>query len=208
LALRTNIIWTLTRPAIFNGWTRTACLAAAIAAAAALASCKMHPESSQASPNAAVKKVALGPDEPTKAMPPDLFNDMPMFPGIAVMHVRRPKGSMREILFQTDADFDKLVSFYRQQLGDRGYHVTSSLIMRATRRWSCDFNKSGRQGSITLYPSDNDKSKITVDLIYELPSKANEAMLEPVEKFDVEGPGPLAQQAPSPDKKNEKTKRN
>jgi hypothetical protein len=183
-------------------------LAAVLATAAVFASCKVHPRSSQAPADSAVKKVALGPDEPTKAMPPDLFNDMPMFPGITVLHVRRPKGSMREILFQTDGDFDKLLAFYRQQLGDRNFHVTSSLIMRATRKWSCDFNKRGRQGSITFYPSDNDKSKITIDLIYELPNKANEAMLAPVEKFDVEGPGPVAQQAPSPKEKNEKTKRN
>jgi hypothetical protein len=187
---------------------RITCLAAVLAIAAALASCKTHPQSSQAPENAAVKKVALGPDEPTKALPPDLFKHMPMYPGLTVMHVRRPKGSMREILFQTDADFDKLVAFYHQQLTDNGFHVTSSLIMRAVRKWSCDFNKQGRQGSITFYPSDQDKSKITVDLIYELPSKANEAMLAPVENFDVEGPGPVAQQAPSLNEKNEKTKRN
>jgi hypothetical protein len=183
-------------------------MAAALAAAAILASCKLHPQSAQTPATAAVKKINLGPDEPTKALPPDLFKDMPMYPGLSVMHVRRPKGSMREILFQSDADFDKLVSFYRQQLTDHDFHVTSSLIMRAVRKWSCDFNKRGRQGSITLYPSDHDKSKITVDLIYELPSKANEAMLAPVENFDVEGPGPVAQQAPNPNEKKEKTKRN
>jgi hypothetical protein len=207
LTPRTNN-WTLTRPAIFNGWIRMASLAAALAATVVLASCKVHPESAQAPANSAVKKVALGPDEPTKAMPPDLFHDMPMYPGVVVMHVRRPKGMMREILFQTDAEFDKLVSFYHQQLTDHDYHVTSSLIMRAVRKWSCDFNKRGRLGSITLYPSDHDKSKMTIDLIYELPSKQNQAMLAPVEKFDVEGPGPVAQQAPSPNEKHEKTKRN
>jgi hypothetical protein len=193
---------------MFNGWTRGACLAAALAAALILGSCKLHGGSASNEPSAPIKKVALGPDEPSKAMPPDLFKDMPMYPGIETMHVRRPKGTMREILFQSDADFDKLVAFYKQQFADHGFNVTSSLIMRAVRKWSCDFNKHGRQGSITLYPSDRDKTRMTVDLIYELPSKANEAMLAPIEKFDVEGPGPVAQQAPIPNEKNEKTKRN
>jgi hypothetical protein len=193
---------------MFSGWMRMVCLAAALASTAFVGSCKFHRQSSEAQPQSALKPVALGPDEPTKAIPPDLFKDMPMYPGIRVMHVRRPKGTMREILFQSDADFDKLVAFYRDQLGSNGFHVSSSLIMRAARKWSCDFNKRGRQGSITLYPSDSDKSKITLDLIYELPSKANEAMLEPIEKFDVEGPGPVAQEAPGPNGKNEKTKRN
>ena len=40
-----------------------------------------------------------------------------------------------------------------------------------------------------MYPTDKDKSKMTIDLIYEIPSKTEEAFLEPVEKFDVIGPG-------------------
>jgi hypothetical protein len=48
-----------------------------------------------------------------------------------------------------------------------------------------------------LYPSDQDKSKMTIDVIYELPAHIDESMIEPTEDFDVEGPGPIAQQAPN-----------
>jgi hypothetical protein len=207
LTPRTNN-WTPAGAAIFTAGTRAACFSAILAFATAIAACKSSRTAPQSPTTAAVKPVALGPDEPTKAIPPDLFKSMPMYPGLTVEHVRRPKGTMREILFHSDADFDKLVAFYKEQLAANGFHVTSSLIMRAVRKWSCDFNKHGRQASITLYPSDHDKTKMTVDLIYELPNKSAEAMLAPVEKFDVEGPGPVAQQAPSSDEKNEKTKRN
>jgi hypothetical protein len=193
---------------MFIRTVRMLALAGAIVIAAVFAaSCKTHNQNAgQAKPE--VKKVALGPDEPTKEIPPDLFKDMPMYPGLKILHVRRPKGSMREILMQSDATFDQLVSFYKEKLSQGNYHITSSLIMRARRTWSCDFHKGGRPGSIMLYPSDDDKSKLTVDLIYELPSKADEAMLEPIEKFDVVGPGEVAQQAPNPNEKKEKTKRN
>jgi hypothetical protein len=193
---------------MFNRSARTLALAGATIIAALLAvSCKTHNQNAgQAKPEA--KKVSLGPDEPTNAIPPDLFKDMPMYPGLKVLHVRRPKGSMREILMQSDASFDQLVAFYKEQLSKGDYHITSSLIMRARRTWSCDFHKRGRPASVMLYPSDNDKSKLTVDLIYELPSKVDEAMLEPIEKFDVVGPGEVGQQAPNPNEKKEKTKRN
>lgn len=146
----------------------------------------------------AVKKVALGPDEPYKTLPPDMFKGMPVYPGSTIDHVRRPKGAMREVVFSTDAAMPTLVAYFKEGLKQGNFHITSSLIMPARRTWSCDFHKEGRPGSIMLYPSDADKSKMTIDLIYELPSKVDEAMLEPVEKFDVVGPGEVAQQAPNP----------
>lgn len=193
---------------MFNRWRRGAWLAVVVAATVAFASCKPGAESAREHPAKTVKKVALGPNEPTNALPPDLFKNMPMFPGIKVVHVRRPKGHMREILFETDGDFDKLVSFYKQQLSANGFNITNSLIMRAVRKWSCDFSKKGRLGSFALYPSLHEKSKMVLDLIYELPSKANEAMMAPIEKFDVIGPGPVPEQAAGSVEKNEKTKRN
>ena len=154
----------------------------------------------------AAKPVALGPDEPYKTLPPDIFTGMPIYPSSTIDHVRRPKGAMREVVFSTDATMPALVAYFKEGLKQGNFHITSSLIMPARRTWSCDFHKEGRPGSIMLYPSDNDKSKMTIDLIYEMPSKVDEAMLEPVEKFDVVGPGEVAQQAvPNP---KENTKQN
>lgn len=154
----------------------------------------------------AVKTVALGPDESYKTLPPDMFTGMPIYPNSTIEHVRRPKGSMREVVFSTDAAMPALVAYFKEGLKQGNFHITSSLIMPARRTWSCDFHKEGRPGSIMLYPSDADKSKMTIDLIYEMPSKVDEAMLEPIEKFDVVGPGEVAQQtAPNP---KENTKQN
>jgi hypothetical protein len=144
------------------------------------------------------------PYEPTNAIPHDLFPDMPIYSGARVQHVFRPKGSMRRITFEVKAPFDALVNFYKEQLKKGGFRVNSSLIMRARRAWTCDFNKDGRPGTVAMYPSD-DKTAMIVDLIYALPSKEDDEMREALEKFDVVGPGPFAQRAPNP---NEKTKRN
>ncbi len=145
------------------------------------------------------------PDEPTNALPPDLYKAMPIYPGAAIDHVRKPKGAMREILFISNASMPQMVAYYKDALKKGDFHITSSLIMPARRTWSCDFNYDGRPGSLMLYPSDQDKSKMTIDLIYELPAHMDESMMEPQEKFDIEGPGEMAQQAPNP---TEKEKRN
>jgi hypothetical protein len=58
-----------------------------------------------------------------------------------------------------------------------------------------------------VYPSDQDKTKMTIDLIYELPAHMDESLMEPKEDFDIEGPGEIAQQAPNPTP-GEKDKRN
>ncbi|MGH7925966.1 MAG: hypothetical protein ACREQH_15385 [Candidatus Binatus sp.] len=146
-------------------------------------------------------------DEPSQALPKDLFPSMPIYPGAKIEHVRKPKGAMREILFSSDAQMPKMVAFYKEALKTNDFHTTSSLIMLARRTWSCDFQYNGRPGSLMLYPSDQDKSKMTIDLIYEMPAQVNEALIEPKEEFDVEGPGEIAQQAPNPNP-SEKAKRN
>jgi len=143
-------------------------------------------------------QTATGPtDEPTKALPPDLYKAMPIYPGAVVDHVRKPKGAMREIMFISDAQMPEMVAYYKEQLKKGDFRVTSQLIMPARKTWSCDFNYQGRPGSIMLYPSDQDKSKMTIDVIYELPAHIDESMIEPTEDFDVEGPGQIAQQAPN-----------
>lgn len=170
--------------------------------AASVSACNKTAPPQAAAP--ALKKAALGPDEPYKTMPPDLFKSMPMYPGATVEHVRRPKGAMREIVFSTGASMPQLVAFFKDQLKKKDFVVTSSLIMPARRTWSCDFHKDGRPGNILLYPSDNDKSKMTIDLIYEIPTKVDESMLEPREDFDVVGPGPVGRQAAIPGKNTKK----
>jgi hypothetical protein len=152
--------------------------------------------------------VVKGPtDEPSKEIPKDLFPSMPMYPGIKVEHVRKPKGAMREILLSSDATMQQMVGYYKEELKKNDFHITSSLIMPARRTWSCDFHYNGRPGSIMLYPSDQDKSKMTIDLIYEMPAHIDESLMEPKEDFDIEGPGEMAQQAPNPNP-TEKAKRN
>ena len=145
------------------------------------------------------------PDEPSKALPPDLYKSMPIYPGAKIEHVRKPKGAMREICSAPTRRCPRWSAFYKDELKKADFHITSSLIMPARKTWSCDFNYNGRPGSIMLFPSDQDKSKMTIDLIYELPAHLDESMMEPKEDFDVEGPGEIAQQAPNP---SEKEKRN
>jgi len=145
---------------------------------------------------APVVTVGLGPDEPTKALPPDFDKRMPVYPGAVVEHVRRPRGAMREILFSSDAPIDKLIESYRESLHKAGFEVTSSLKMAARRTWSCDFHRDGQQCGLMIFPSDEDKAHLTIDLIYEMPSKSDEIFTEPEEHFDVVGPGEVAQQPP------------
>ncbi len=137
--------------------------------------------------------VSTGPDEQTKAFPPDLDKNFPIFPGSMVEHVRKPKGAMREVLLSADAPLDKLIQFYKEGLQNSGYQITSALKMAARRTWSCDFHKAGQQASIMLFPADQDKSRMTIDLIYEMPSRETPRPAVPEEKFDIVGPGEIAQ---------------
>ena len=171
-----------------------------------LAACNSAPPPAPVAPPT-VQTSTVAPDEPNQALPKDLFPSMPMYPGIKIDHVRKPKGSMREILFTSDGQMPQMVAFYKENLKKNDFHITSALIMPARRTWSCDFHYNGRPGSIMLYPSDQDKTKMTIDLIYELPAHMDESLMEPKEDFDIEGPGEMAQQAPNPNP-SEKEKRN
>jgi len=153
---------------------------------------------------AAVPTPSKTTDEPSKAIPSDLFKTMPIYPGATVEHVRKPKGAMREIVFQTSGQLNEVVGFYKDELKKADFHITSSLIMPARRTWSCDFHKSGRPATIMLYPADDDKSKLVIDLIYEIPATVDPSMQEEEETFDVIGPGDVAQQAPNSKEKAER----
>jgi hypothetical protein len=193
---------TAERPVLF---TSRLSLAAMVAVCAfVLGACKANPEVAPVAPVVQTPSMTA-PDEPTKALPPDLYKQMPIWPGAKVEHVRKPKGAMREITFSAMGELAPMVAYYKDQLKKNDFHITSSLIMPARKTWSCDFHLNGRPGSVMLFPSDEDKSKMTIDLIYELPAKLDEAMMEPKENFDVVGPGEIAQQAPNP---SEKEKRN
>jgi hypothetical protein len=195
---------TVNLPDLFISTLARAALAGA--AIAMLANCKtpVEPQAPQV-----VQSTMRAPDEVSKALPPDLYKTMPMYPGAVVEHVRKPKGAMREILFSAQGDLPTMVAYYKDALKKNDFHITSSLIMPARKTWSCDFHNRGRPGSIMLFPSDTDKSRMTIDLIYELPAHIDESMMEPREDFDVKGPGEIANQAqnlnPNP---SEKEKRN
>ena len=162
----------------------------------ALTACKSAPVAAPAAP---LPVEMTGPtDEPGNKLPTDLYPSMPIYPGAKVEHVRKPKGAMREIMFSSDAQMQQMVAYYKDELKKNDFHITSSLIMPARKTWSCDFHYNGRPGSIMLYPSDQDKAKMTIDLIYELPAHMDESLMEPKEDFDIEGPGEIAQQAPHP----------
>jgi len=174
---------------------------------AILAGCKTQPVEPKAPPP--VQSSMTAPDEPSKALPPDLYKTMPMYPGAVVEHVRKPKGAMREILFSAQGPMQEMVGYYKDALKKNDFHITSSLIMPARKTWSCDFHYNGRPGSIMLFPSDSDKSRMTIDLIYELPAHLDESLMEPKEDFDVKGPGEIANQAPNLNPNpSEKEKRN
>jgi hypothetical protein len=184
---------------LFIGRLAPAMLPRTILAAAlivGLAACDTPPPAVTAPPPV---PVSTGPsDEPSKAIPPDLYSTMPMYPGQVVEHVRKPKGAMREILFSAPGQMPQMAAFYKDEFKKRDFHVTSSLTMPARKTWSCDFHYNGRPGSIMLYPSDADKSRMTIDIIYEMPAKVDESQMEPKEDFDVIGPGEIANQAPNP----------
>ena len=139
----------------------------------------------------AAPQAAKNPDEPSKEVPSDLFKNMPIYPGAQVVHVRKPKGAMREILFEikTSPPLNQMIDYYKDGLKKGDFRITSTLTMAARKTWSCDFHKDGRPGSVMLYPADADKTSTTVDLIYELPSNMDASLLEQKEVFDVVGPG-------------------
>jgi hypothetical protein len=185
-------------------------LSVSVLMAGALGACRVSGPAKAAHAGSAKKTASASPYETTNQIPSDLFKTMPIYPGSKVVHVRKPKGGMREIVFELNGApaLDKLVSFYKDGLKKNNFIITSSLMLRVRNTWSCDFHKQGRPGNIALYPTGKDKSKMTIDLIYEIPSKSEQAFLAPVEKFDVIGPGrpgTVAQTAPN---ENEKVKRN
>jgi len=200
---------TITAPSMFIRPPRPSAFISMIAAVGfactALQACKTQPKAPVA-PAVDESTVDRNPDEATRDIPSDLFKEMPIYPGATVEHVHKPKGAMREIDFSTSGQLNQLVEFYKDELKKNNFHITSSLIMPARKTWSCDFHKEGRPATIMLYPDDNDKSKMVIDLIYELPAKADAAALQETEEtFDVVGPGEVAQQAVN---SNEKAKRN
>ena len=76
-----------------------------------LASCKSAPQASQTA--AVPEDTRSNPDEPTKSIPPDLFKELPIYPGATVEHVHKPKGAMREIAFSTPAQLNEVVEFFK-----------------------------------------------------------------------------------------------
>jgi hypothetical protein len=192
-------IKTATRALLFI--SRTAAIVAALGGLLVMAGCKPKTAPISYAPPPETSPHA-DKDEPTKEIPPDLYKGMPIYPGATVDHVHKPKGAMREILFSSSAQMPEMVAYYKEELKKNDFRITSSLIMPARKTWSCDFTKDGRPGSVMLFPSDTDKSRMTIDLIYEMPSKAEDLLREPKEDFDVEGPGPVAQKAPNPNTSN------
>jgi hypothetical protein len=187
-------------------FSRALPVALAIVLLGALTAChRAKPETETANPTATP---AGGGDEATNAIPPDLYPGTPIYPGSVVEHVHKPKGDMREIQFKiaNAPPLQKLIAFYKDGLKNNNFSITSTLTMAVRKTWSCDFQKQSRPGSIALYPDDKDKSAMEVDLIYELPSKMDASLLEPVENFDVVGPGKVASNAPTTEKR--KNKRN
>ena len=183
-------------------------LVVALSAAFSIAACQSGPKV-VAEPGAVPTTKIL--DEPSKAIPADLYAGMPIYPGAQVQHVKKPKGAMREIVFELKnaPPLNQMVNFYKEGLKKGEFRITSSLIMPARKTWSCDFHKDGRPGSVMLYPADNDKTSTTIDLIYEMASNVDPSLLEPKEDFDVIGPGEPAAVAPTAQNESpDKTKRN
>ncbi len=164
-------------------------LSLGLIAAVSLAAC--HRGQPEATTQPAAPPVAKVQDEASKQIPSDLYPGMPIYPGAVVQHVRKPKGAMREIVFElkNSPSLDDMVNFYKDGLKKNDFRITSMLIMRGRKTWSCDFHKEGRPGSVMLYPADNDKTSTTIDLIYEVPGNIDQTLLEPREEFDVIGPG-------------------
>ncbi len=180
---------------------KTACFkngmlpAAAIAVALSLAACHAKPEV-VAQPEAAPTSQVM--EEASKEIPADVYKGMPIYPGAEVVHVRKPKGAMREVIFElkNSPPLNQMVSFYKDGFKQGDFKITSSLIMPARKTWSCDFHKDGRPGSVMLYPADDNKNNTTIDLIYEMASNIDPSLLEPKEDFDVIGPGPPGEGTP------------
>jgi hypothetical protein len=137
-------------------------------------------------------------DEASTRLPPDFYKDMPIFPGSTVTHVLKPHGVMREIIFQSRSELQEMVAYYKEQLKKNGYSMMSSLIMPARRTWSSELVKDGHPVRLLLFPSDEDKTVMTIELNYEIPSTVDQALLEPREGFDVVGPGEIARKSVSP----------
>jgi len=170
--------------------------AAAFIALFSLTGCQGQP--AQVAAPAAVPTASGLVDEPTKEIPSDLYKGMPIYPGAVVTHVHKPKGAMREVIFElkNSPSLGTMVNYFKDGFKAGDFKITSSLTMPARKTWSCDFHKDGRPGSVMLYPSDNDKSATTIDLIYEMASNVDVSLLEPKEDFDVIGPGPPGGAAP------------
>jgi len=176
----------------------------ALSALISLTAC--HREPAQVVEPAAVPTTKIS-DEASKEIPADLYKGMPIYPGAVVQHVRKPKGAMREIMFEVknSPSLNQMVGFYKDGLKKGDFRITSSLIMPARKTWSCDFHKDGRPGSVMLYPADDDKTSTTIDLIYEMASNVDPNLLEPKEDFDVIGPGQPGEVAPVAQKVSQDT---
>ena len=195
--------------ALFNPRRGITVLVAACAVTLA-ASCKPeHRENVSAAETApaAAPAIKMSPYEPTNQLPPDLFSKLPVFPGASVEHVGRPKGVMREIWFNggEKSKFSEMASFFKDELPKDGFTVSNQIVLAGRKTFSCQFTNNGRQGSLEIYPSDADKSRLTIDLTYEMPAKVDPSLVEPKEVFDVIGPGAVAQNAPN---SSEEIKRN
>jgi hypothetical protein len=175
-----------------NFFTSAIALAIAFAITIAIPACHHAP------PPAPVAQITHEPSTPQREasneIPRDMYKNMPMYPGAQVLYVNKPRGQMREIMFKVDKPppLENMIAFYKNGLDNNQFRITSTLTMRVRHTWSCDFQKDGRVGSLALYPDDHDKSAMDVNLIYEIPSTVDPAMLEPVEDFDVIGPGKVA----------------
>jgi len=178
---------TVTKSALFK---IAAVFTFAIAVTFSLAACHGKPAEVVEPAAAPTTKIV---DEATKEIPSDLYKGMPIYPGAVVQHVRKPKGAMREVIFElkNSPSLSQMVNYYKDGFKQGDFKITSSLTMPARKTWSCDFHKDGRPGSVMLYPADDDKSATTIDLIYEMASNVDPNLLEPREDFDIVGPGPL-----------------
>lgn len=179
----------LTRTIMIACFFKSPAAVCLLAGALALSGCHHHKQVTSGSnpgPQAAASK-----DEASNQIPADLYKDMPMYPGATVTHVRKPKGAMREILMQVPGSptLNQMVGFYKDGLKQSQFRITSALIMPARKTWSCDFHREGRPGSIMLYPDEKDKSVMVIDLIYEMPSHLDQALLEAEGRFRRNGAG-------------------
>ncbi|HUO04271.1 MAG TPA: hypothetical protein VMU16_03640 [Candidatus Binataceae bacterium] len=167
------------------------------------------PKDAPAPAAAPVQAVAkeTSPYEATNDLPADLFKPFPTYKDVTVQHVGRPRGVMREIWFISPAGtgFRELASYYQDELAKDGFRLSSPLMLAGRKTFSCQFIKDGRQGSVRIFPADTDKTRMSIDLMYEMPTQVDPRTVEVQEVFDVTGPGEVAQKGPN---SNEETKRN